>query len=155
MTMNKSTKQQPSYVFQVEVMIENEHHATALERLLHGLNRGGFLDYRVTSGIKLGELIDERTAQAKATTAVPIVSPPASTPAPVIERSMPGLDQIRSYMKKNTLIRLIVNRGLGIKLNIPCRIINIDDQESLVTVYHVDEKQVYTFRLNEVEDFVE
>jgi hypothetical protein len=48
-----------------------------------------------------------------------------------------------------------VNKGLGIKLSIPCRIINVDENESLITVYHVDEKQVYSFRLNEIEDFTQ
>lgn len=58
-------------------------------------------------------------------------------------------------MKSNTLVRLLINRGFGVSMNIPCRIINMDESERLITAYHVDEKQVYTFRMNEIEDIVE
>ncbi|MFD0586380.1 hypothetical protein ACFQZE_00075 [Paenibacillus sp. GCM10027627] len=152
-----STKQQRSFVFNVEIMLEDEHHATALEKLLHGLNSCDWRDYRVTSGIQLGELIEEQTAKSGAATEIPVeISKPSpeSTEAKLQPSEAAGLDHIKGFMKNNVLIRLIVNRGLGIKLNIPCRIINMDESESLITVYHVDEKQVYTFRLNEIEDFI-
>lgn len=170
-----------SFIYNIEVLVEGKTHALALERLIHSLNRSGFLDYRVTSGIQLGAQIDNRKASAPGWSEVPIgTSPPGSAAAMARQQSgtpqaagdkagMPpaasgkkgiqeldglnGFDKIRAIMKNNTLIRLIVNKGLGIKLSIPCRIINIDENENLITVYHVDEKQVYTFRLNEIEDF--
>lgn len=52
------------------------------------------------------------------------------------------------------LVRILVNRGRGVKLSIPCRIISYDPDSELVTTYHVDEKQVYTFKLTEIEDLV-
>ncbi|GKU80222.1 hypothetical protein [Paenibacillus sp. L3-i20] len=154
MTKQQETKQRSSYVFNLEIMIEDEHHTTALERLLHELNQCKFEDFRITAGIKLGELIEQRLSAAEVTTPIPITSTNQSIMDKVAEANGSSSEQIRTYMKNNTLIRLIVNRGLGIKLNIPCRIINMDDQSSLITVYHVDEKQVYTFRLNEIEDFI-
>ncbi|QAY65072.1 hypothetical protein [Paenibacillus protaetiae] len=57
--------------------------------------------------------------------------------------------------KSNQLIRLIVNKGFGVKLNIPCRIIQADEQSNKLTVYHVDEKQVYSFTLTEIEEIIE
>ncbi|MDQ6418306.1 hypothetical protein RB620_02535 [Paenibacillus sp. LHD-117] len=158
-----TTKRQPpneglsSCVFQVEILIEDSHHAVALEKLIRGLNAGGFDDYRIASGIRLGELIDQKKSSGVETSAIPIPSPQANTPASSASNASDSgsFSQIRTFMKTNKLIRLIVNRGLGIKLSIPCRIINIDEAEHLITVYHVDEKQVYTFRLNEIEDFLE
>lgn len=157
-TKKQSSKSQQSFIFNVEIMIEDEHHANALEKLLHGLNGCGFLDYRIASGIQLGQEIEQRLAKAPSSNPIPIAaqnSVLSQVSTSESQQSEPaGLDQIRAFMKNNTLIRLIVNRGLGIKLNIPCRIINMDERESLITVYHVDEKQVYTFRLNEIEDFI-
>lgn len=147
-----------SYLFRVEVMIEDNHHAAALEKLIRGLNAGAFDDYRITSGIQLGELIEARQARGGVSTPIPIESQQqqeAPVSAAVSTAVNEGFAPIREFMKSNKLIRLIVNKGLGIKLSIPCRIINMDEDEHLITVYHVDEKQVYTFRLNEIEDFLE
>jgi hypothetical protein len=41
-----------------------------------------------------------------------------------------------------------------VKLNIPCRVLNYDADTQNVSVYHVDEKKVYLFKLNEIDDFV-
>jgi hypothetical protein len=157
-----SSQNQSSYVFNIEVLVEGKNNAAALETLLHALNNTGFVDYRILSGIKLGELIDERKQNAATAQDIPLqadsneVKPKpkaADKPAPHSLEHLSYFDKIRAIMKNNTLIRLIVNKGLGIKLSIPCRIINMDEAENIITVYHVDEKQVYTFRLNEIEDF--
>jgi hypothetical protein len=50
---------------------------------------------------------------------------------------------------------LNINKGRGVKMSIPCRVINFDAGPQLLTVYHVDEKQVYTVGLNEIDDFVD
>ncbi|GGG75030.1 hypothetical protein [Paenibacillus radicis (ex Gao et al. 2016)] len=147
-----------SYVFQVEVLVEGSSNGAALEKIIHALNEAPLLDYRILSGIQLGQLIDERKSEA--VNLVPIdISEPVRPENAIDSSSAPeqsdGFDSIRKYMKSNKLIRLIVNKGFGVKLSIPCRIINFDDQTSVVTIYHVDEKQVYTFRLNEIEDFQE
>lgn len=61
-------------------------------------------------------------------------------------------NQLKSYIEQNRLLRLRINKGKGITLNLPCRILNYDASNQLLNVYHVDEKQVYAFNLNEIED---
>lgn len=63
-------------------------------------------------------------------------------------------DLMNDYISKQQLIRMSINRGRGVSLSIPCRILRFDSDSELVTVYHVDEKQVYTFKMNEIEDLV-
>ncbi len=160
------------YVFNVEVLVESSSNGQALEQLLHALNQSGLSDYRILSGIRLGSQIDEHKTKAVEFQEVPVTigkpdkgSKTASASSKKSQPSSPkqtevayehlsGFEKIHAIMKANVLIRLIVNKGLGIKLSIPCRIINLNEQEHLITVYHVDEKQVYTFRLNEIEDFL-
>ncbi|RJX37845.1 hypothetical protein D3P09_17245 [Paenibacillus pinisoli] len=157
MTKKQLDKQQHTFIFNVDIMVEDGHHANALEKLLQGLNQAGWADYRINSGIQLGDLIEQKIAEASSSAPVPIAAEQTKETAKTTVAPPPqsdGFGPIRAFMKSNTLIRLIVNRGLGIKLNIPCRVINMDEQENLITVYHVDEKQVYTFRMNEIEDFI-
>ncbi|WP_337098966.1 hypothetical protein [Paenibacillus sp. YIM B09110] len=152
-----------SFIFQIEVLVEGTTNGEALEQLLHQLNNGGFLDYQVKSGIQLGQLLEERRTASATQQPIPTQLPPQekpiSVPAPPIASSESvinnGLERIKQIIKNNSLIRLVVNKGLGITLNIPCRILNMNENENLITVYHVDEKQVYTFRLNEIEDYKE
>lgn len=145
-----------TFLFHVEILMEDEQHGTALEKLLHSLNSSGYLDYRISSGIQLGQFIEQRVEEAPASATFPVTAVmPATQQYSQSESEPESLSHIRTFIKRKTLIRLIVNRGLGIKLNIPCRIINMDEDRSLVTVYHVDEKQVYTFSLSEIEDFLE
>ncbi|WP_138755462.1 hypothetical protein [Paenibacillus sinopodophylli] len=179
MEKQSSSPTQNSFVFNIEVLVDAKNNAEALEQLLHSLNRSGYADFRILSGIQLGDQIDQRKMNATAIIDIPVE--PNSTenvtttnqaaavdsdkketkksakksdkPSTEALDELSYFDRIKAIMKNNTLIRLIVNKGLGIKLNIPCRIINIDEAENIITVYHVDEKQVYTFRLNEIEDF--
>jgi hypothetical protein len=72
----------------------------------------------------------------------------------VVPQPNPLERRIGQYIESNKLIRLNVNKGLGVKMNIPCRVINFDPASQLLTVYHVDEKQVYSFGLNEIDDFI-
>lgn len=166
--MSKKT----SFVYHVEVLIEENHHAKALEQLISKLNNSEFTDYKIISGIQLGQEIDARKNKATATVPASVkasgkhMTDQENLASTSIENTdnkssdidnqnvlSQGLEIFREYKSKNKLIRLIVNRGLGIKVSIPCRVINIDENEMIITVYHVDEKQVYTFRLNEIEDF--
>jgi len=152
-----------SYVYNVQFLIEDEHHASALAQLLNKINAAGFIDYKVISGIELGTEIDTRLMKASSKSSVPTQLPdhndntPKASEAAVQQGNQLslGMELFRQCKDQNKLIRLIVNRGLGIVISIPCRVINIDENDSLITVYHVDEKQVYTFRLNEIEDFIE
>lgn len=66
----------------------------------------------------------------------------------------PGLIQlVEKYKASNALVRLTVLKGKGIRLSLPCRVLNFDPDTDTLTVYHVDEKKVYQFRMTEVEDF--
>jgi hypothetical protein len=69
--------------------------------------------------------------------------------------SDPMEGRIRQYIDDNRLTRLNVNKGRGVKMSIPCRILNYDSSKQLLTVYHVDQKQVYSFELYEIDDFIE
>lgn len=64
-------------------------------------------------------------------------------------------ERIRGWMASGRLIWLVVNRNSEARGRIPCRILNYDESRRLLTIYHVDEKKVYTYKLDEVEDFIE
>ncbi|MFC5700611.1 hypothetical protein ACFPVX_04885 [Cohnella faecalis] len=136
-----------SFLFQIEIMVSGETNGEALEKLLHVLNEGGFEDFRIKSGIRLGKKIDEAlAASANNKNPVDLPAPAAASPSGL------GLD-IQQYIKTNKLLRLNINKGRGIRLSIPCRVIGFDADSQQITVYHVDEKQVYSFKLNEIDDF--
>ncbi|MCF7755573.1 hypothetical protein MHI48_09475 [Paenibacillus sp. FSL H7-0942] len=61
---------------------------------------------------------------------------------------------IDTLIKENKLTRIVVNNKNGKHQSIPCRILNFDRDTSIVSIYHVDEKQVYTFRTNEIDEFL-
>ncbi|QOS77904.1 hypothetical protein JNUCC31_24630 [Paenibacillus sp. JNUCC31] len=61
---------------------------------------------------------------------------------------------IDTLIKENRLTRIVVNNKNGKHQSIPCRILNFDRENSIVSVYHVDEKQVYSFRTNEIDEFL-
>ncbi|MBB6691594.1 hypothetical protein H7B90_09300 [Cohnella xylanilytica] len=135
----KQTTADGSYLFQVDILIHAPTNGIAMEQLLRVLNQAEFADYRIQSGIQLGKKIEEELEQAG-----------PSTPLPLSE----GLDsRIRGYIQTNKLIRVNVNKGKGVKLSMPCRVVNFDPDQELLTLYHVDEKKVYSVRLNEIDDF--
>ena len=181
------------YIFNVDLMIESDSNALALEQLVSALNRSGFADYRIISGIETGRLIQQVTQGPYPLSPVPIpaglshgrtaaAAVPYARPAAIgktsaassgkahgtdgnakgaaLEGGSPSciddaMKRIRDYIAGNRLVRLTVNRGRGVKLSVPCRIINLDESNYNVTVYHVDEKKVYTFGLFEIDDFIE
>ncbi|MDF2725549.1 MAG: hypothetical protein K0Q59_5226 [Paenibacillus sp.] len=90
-------------------------------------------------------------------------SAPAPTPAPATDsaHSAPpdsagllNLDNLYRLKESGALVRIVVVKGKGIKLSIPCRILNFDGLGQQITIYHVDEKKVYSFSLNEIEDII-
>lgn len=150
---NKSTTSSAAHVFNVDILVEGESDAMALERLIHLLNQAGFADYRIKSGIRLGRRIEALEEQA-VPEAVPIERTTAVQPQ-TAEPSVPdNIARIKQCIADNSLIRILVNKGFGVRLNIPCRIIHLDEAAQKLTVYHVDEKQVYAFSLNEIDDFI-
>jgi len=143
MTKKKATAD-GSYLFQVDILIHAPTNGVAMEQLLRVLNQAEFADYRIQSGIQLGKIIEEELEEAE-----------QAEPSKTLLFSE-GLDsRIRGYIQTNKLIRVNVNKGKGVKLSMPCRVVNFDPEQELLTLYHVDEKKVYSVRLNEIDDFVE
>ncbi|BBH21530.1 hypothetical protein Back11_28750 [Paenibacillus baekrokdamisoli] len=170
---DKANNEQNAYLFNVDLLVQDESNARAMERLIQLLNQCGFDDYRIKSGIELGQLIEALEAKKAIAGSnlnpsglSPKVEIPTSNHSSVnIQASKSNLtetqacltlvtERIQASIAENRLIRLMINKGFGVKLNIPCRIINFDITTQMLTVYHVDEKQVYSFTLNEIDDFV-
>ncbi len=160
-----------AHLFNVDILIEDETNAKAFEKLLHILNESGAADFRINSGVELGKMIEKLT---ESPTGQPVKAPvpatekdPQAKPVPSSVQSASTAKRntsqeqdevttrILKYIQENRLIRLNVNKGLGKQLSIPCRIISLDQSNHILTVYHVDEKQVYTFSLYEIDDFIE
>jgi Fe-S cluster assembly iron-binding protein IscA len=59
---------------------------------------------------------------------------------------------ITDYQQKGTLVRLSIIKGKGVKLSLPCRVLNFDAASENLSVYHVDEKKVYLIKLNEIDE---
>ncbi|GAA3402059.1 hypothetical protein ACFFNY_35345 [Paenibacillus hodogayensis] len=79
-------------------------------------------------------------------------SPP---PSPVnAEGGTLNLQNLLHLQESGTLVRITAVKEKGVKLSIPCRILNFDSSAQQLTIYHVDEKKVYSFNLNEIEDIV-
>ena len=133
-----------SYSFQVEINVSASSKDDALEQLRHILDTAYRSNYRIISESD-PDLAAEDT----------MVSEHSINDNPAAVQSNPLELRIDQYIKDNKLIRLNINKGLGVKMSIPCRIINFDSSNHLLTVYHVDEKQVYSIGLYEIDDFVE
>lgn len=156
--MNKRTTSEGSYLFQVEISISAANKGAALEHLLRVLNSADLVDYRIGSGIQLdigSGLHIERSPKSTQKAASKIINDTVVTSTAQPEQPEDLNNRIQQYIKANKLLRLNINKGRGIKMDIPCRIINFDMSTQLLTVYHVDEKQVYSFGLNEIDDFLD
>jgi len=170
---NQDKSERKSYVFNVDLLLEDTSNAKALETLLKALNQSPFIDFKIQSGLEFGRLIEQlkQEQRQKANVNVPpkLVSrqAPAAKPAAAAAKSpapkqaagdspIPAavVERINGYIAANQLIRLNVNKGRGVKLSVPCRIVGFDETARKITVYHVDEKKVYAFSLNEIDDFV-
>ncbi|MCS7462365.1 hypothetical protein N0M98_19785 [Paenibacillus doosanensis] len=169
------------FLFNVDILIEDETNGRALEKLLHLLNGDGIRDYQIKEGVELGKFIElalrqsiskpksdlSGTRASAGMTAHPSQAASAADDAPTSATAaakapsnpahgdphQPIWDQLQQFKNQNSLVRLTVVKGKGIKLNIPCRILNFDPISGNVSVYHVDEKQVYLFKINEIDDF--
>ncbi|WP_308638648.1 hypothetical protein [Paenibacillus silvisoli] len=164
---NQTTVKPSAHLFNVDILVEGDSNAQAMERLLHALNQAGFADFRIKSGVELGRLIEalEDHAARKLKEKVTKAAAAHQQAAPAQKQAQKAepaagqdltlvTDRIKAAIAENRLIRLKVNKGFGVKLNIPCRIINLDESSQMLTVYHVDEKQVYSFKMFEIDDFV-
>ncbi|MCY9661193.1 hypothetical protein P5G65_06075 [Paenibacillus chondroitinus] len=163
--MSQGKQNHTGHLFTVEILIEEATNGLAMEKLLHLLNAQTVKDYKILKGIELGKLIEMNTTKKESTPPSytgkkAVTSPPPAAPAPPITSTAPSgaadhiITQLEGFKANNTLIRLTVIKGQGIKLNLPCRILNYDSSNQNVAVYHVDEKKVYSFKLNEIDDYV-
>lgn len=168
-----------NYLFNVDILINARTNPLALQYLLEMLNNSDKVtDFKIISGLELGRSIDTLLRSAKAALnqespqPVPIKLPPKPmNEKPVIEKpliektdkpnasksasegSVDAFAKIRHYIKSNQLVRLRTNRP-GNQVSMPCRILNFDEASSTISVYHVDEKQVYTFKIYEIDEFM-
>ncbi|MBW4083823.1 hypothetical protein [Paenibacillus sp. S150] len=166
-----------NYLFNVDILINARTNPLALQYLLEMLNSNDKItDFNINSGLEFGRTIDNLLRSAKlalkqepaAAFQVPLKLPVKQTtgkqagePAPA-PRNLPAdapaetpadaYGKIRLYIQNNQLVRLRANRH-GKQVSMPCRILNFDEAANSLSVYHVDEKQVYTFKLNEIDEF--
>ncbi|KRE83706.1 hypothetical protein ASG89_11300 [Paenibacillus sp. Soil766] len=156
---DSNTSPKNGHLFTVEILIEAETNGLAMEKLLHLLNVDTIKDYQILKGIQLGQLIELNTKQGSSaslyTNKKPLVPTPTAAGRTIhSEAAKHIVEQLENFKTNNTLIRLTVIKAQGIKLSLPCRILNFDASSQNVTVYHVDEKKVYLFKLNEIDDYV-
>lgn len=163
MSQGKGNTSPNGHLFTVEILIEDATNGLAMEKLLHLLNVDAVKDYQIINGIQLGKLIELNTKKESTPPLQPskktATFPPSTVTATAKATANSGasdkiIEQLESFKVNNTLIRLTVLKGQGIKLNLPCRILNYDSSNQNVSVYHVDEKKVYLFKLNEIDDYV-
>lgn len=153
--------EESGYLFNVDILIKGSSNGHALQLLLQLLNsKGEIADYSVKSGIHLGEII-EASLNAKRKSLIP---PPVrkAEPKPTaavsgntkLAAGSPVSEWIQSYISSNRLVRVLIETPKG-RQSIPCRILNYLPDNEVLNVYHVDEKQVYTYKLNEIIDILE
>ncbi|MDH6373912.1 hypothetical protein M2444_005755 [Paenibacillus sp. PastF-3] len=165
-----------NYLFNVDILINARTNPLALQYLLEMLNNNDKItDFNINSGLELGRTIDSLLRSAKLAlnqSSAPPTSfklPPktakkqlnkpidkqAELPAQqsAIETPADAYGKIRQYIQNNQLVRLRANR-YGKQVSMPCRILNFDEAANSISVYHVDEKQVYSFNLNEIDEFL-
>lgn len=168
------------YLFNVEILIKGTTNPLALQALLKLLNGSSdIIDFRINSGIELGQIIESTLASRKQSridkarvastknSAKQTPQPPAAAEKKKNEPAAPASGNfkdiaaseefqawIQGYITGNKLVRLYVNRN-GKRMSIPCRILNFLPETYALNVYHVDEKQVYTLKLSEVIDFLD
>ncbi|MBP1154534.1 MULTISPECIES: hypothetical protein [unclassified Paenibacillus] len=164
--MERDNPHKRKFLFNVDIMIEDETNGRALETLLHLLNTKLIEDYQIKQGVELGKRIEvalngsaikkiEIPTEAKTAPALNKKNSKAEEPYhPESDPHKHIWEQMMTFQQNNTLIRLSIVKGKGIKLSMPCRIISVDPASGNLTVYHVDEKKVYLLKINEIDDYV-
>lgn len=184
MDPEKRAFEKKKHLFRVEIMVEEPTHTMALAALLQILNHPKVDDFRILEGMQFGKTIEKTVNESKGQPfAIPPNqsvsnknaiagqnvsakdSGKAKSPPPAKNTAEAGsagkakdsginLKHLMELKESGTLVRIVVVKGKGVKLSIPCRILNFDPDGQQLTIYHVDEKKVYSFTLNEIEDIV-
>ncbi|MDR9856951.1 hypothetical protein RJP21_25415 [Paenibacillus sp. VCA1] len=175
---NKSNQEDSGYLFNVDILVKSRSNALALQAMIEMLNGcESIADFRIKSGMELGQLIESMLREKRKSlihkSEAPAASPlpdghtqksktgqPAKSPSSPAEKKMSSADYssqlyewITECIRDNRLTRLTTSRG-GQPTSMPCRILNFDETNQLLNVYHVDEKQVYSFKLSEIIEVV-
>lgn len=140
------------HLFTVEILLEELSNGLALEKLLQTLNQSDSIkDYKILSGIELGKLIEANKTSDRPVTPARNSSSAASASSASLSSNL--IEQVERLKRENTLVRLTIVKARGPKYDIPCRILHCDPVEEIITTYHVDDKKVYTFKFNEIDNF--
>ncbi|WP_151735421.1 hypothetical protein [Paenibacillus tengchongensis] len=157
-----------NYLFNVDILVNARTNPLALQYLLEMLNSNEKItDFNINSGLELGRTIDNLLRSAKIALKQETAAPeaiklpvkqaekrqPPVAPKPPAEGPAEVFRTIRQYIQNKQLVRLRTNQR-GKQSSMPCRILNFDEAANTISVYHVDEKQVYTFHLNEIDEFM-
>lgn len=171
----KDNRTRSGYLFQVDVLVEGETNGIALEKLLRILNSEEITDYRIQDGIRLGTIIE--ASLASLSKEIPLVQEPDSPEAAQTsaDRSVSNMDtspknkhrlvdgslsvddireRIERCIRDRSLVRLEVNKSRGGRHSIPCRILQFDPNLGTISIYHADEKKVYLFSMDEIDEIL-
>jgi hypothetical protein len=157
MDKNESNMKKKVFLFHVDVVIESYNKAMAQEALNTLLKTEKIKYFQFESETpQTGEIQDDLHKSKKKEN--PKAIDPKSQETKAKHKANAGLrdiiSQIQTFIKNNTLIRLSILKGKGVKLSVPCRVLNYEEATQSVTVYHVDEKKVYQYSLSEIDDLV-
>lgn len=150
-------QQQKQFTYTLEIRVEGRTGGEALEKIVRLLNAKEILGYNildakeessdtVTPLFEIRKRLRAERNRQKA--AEPAPNPPKGDVAPQLDSI------ISDYIRRGTLVRMSVLKPNGKKMDMPCRLLHYDEDHRHVSVYHVDEKKVYTFGLNEIEDLI-
>lgn len=140
-----STKHHPSaHSFQIKLTLESTNLEQAVHFLADMLDGAGLKNYTITP------LSQDDEGQQ---------SPPddrknRDSQLTISQQIGAVASQIEALVTSRKLVRVVVNKGRGVQESLPCRFLNFREDDQMLTVYHVDESKVYTFHLNEIEDFL-
>jgi hypothetical protein len=157
MEKSKSVMKKKVYLFHVDVLLEGYNKAMAQEALQALLRSDKVKFVQMESDTPESGRNEDLQKPKKKETSKELKSEESKK-----QETKPANDagyrhiinQIEEFKKNNTLIRLSIVKEKGVKLSVPCRVLNYDDTSKYVTIYHVDEKKVYQYSLNEIDDLV-
>ncbi len=157
------------HLITLELLVEASSEKEAMHKVSSIMNHDDVADYTITSGAEVGLLVKQAKEALQKAPVKPVAS---SVQAATVKKpqqqvkstpnksnpTIPNNNQqitelIQHFRDNNMLVRLSVLKGKGVRLSIPCRILNFDESTGLISVYHVDEKRVYTVHVNEIDDF--
>jgi wyosine [tRNA(Phe)-imidazoG37] synthetase (radical SAM superfamily) len=159
MEKNKNEMNKKAFLFHVEVLVEGYNQAMAQESLLSLLRTEKVKTIQLQSPTPPVAEHDEEDLQKRKKKETSKSNDAKLTKQQETKQAANTgyqriINQIEDFKKNNTLIRLSIVKGKGINLSVPCRILNYEDATQNVTIYHVDEKKVYQYSLNEIDDLI-